>query len=443
MSNQSIEELDIEELELLLQQKKILAKNNIAFPDVTVKGAIKSTLANTEHLMSHCGISIRHNEMTKEIEIEIPGIYLHADTAMNAARGYIRSYAHEHGMPVGELDAYIATIANKNSYHPVRDWLNAQEWDGQDRLGDYYDTIICGSNSQQSGNVLKETLMRKWALALVASLYEPQFSMEGVLCLYGRQGIGKTTWAYGLIPKEYGNRWIKDAVALDVHNKDSVMKAVGTWITELGELDSTFKKSDLEALKAWITEKQDVIRPPYERSANKYTRRTVFYATLNTLEFLNDDENRRFWVLDVDSFRFPRYDLAQFWAQMRELYQTVRPQCQDPESRITNNEWGWFLTPQERAQLQKSQAPFRTVDPVIEKLSTHVVAPKHMKTIRGESLNITQILERCGMDRVTKRETTAGGKWLREQGHRPDGTKKYTVEIVDQTRKLPILKVVD
>ena len=435
--------LSIEELEKLLEQKKAAAVNNIVFPDTTTKGIVKSTLANAETLMAHYGISIRHNEMSKELEIEIPGIDLHPDTAINAARGYIRSYAHEQGMPVGELDGYIATIANKNSYHPVRDWLDAQEWDGKDRLPDYYDTIICGANSQSAGNQLKETLMRKWALALVAGLYEPQFSMEGVLCLYGRQGIGKTSWAYGLIPKEFGNRWIKDAVALDVHSKDSVMKAVGTWITELGELDSTFKKSDLEALKAWITEKQDVIRPPYERSANKYARRTGFYATLNTLEFLNDDENRRFWVLDVDAFRFPEYDLAQFWAQIKVLYQAVAPICQDPKSRQANDEWGWFLTPDERKLLQQSQNPFRTVDPVIEKLSTHIVAPQLMKTVKGETLNITQILERCGLDRVTKKETTIGGKWLREQGFKSDRSKKYTVEIVDQTRSLPHLKVVD
>ena len=435
--------LSIEQLEQLLEEKRLaLVNGDIIFPDMAGK-RIKSTLANTETLLQHCGVVIKHNEMTKEIEITIPGVVLHPDTAINAARGYIRSFAHEHNMPVGELDAFIATIANKNSYHPVRDWLNAQEWDGQDRLANYYNTIQCGANSQLAGNQLKETLMRKWALALVASLYEPQFSMEGVLCLYGRQGIGKTSWAYGLIPREFGNQWIKDAVALDVHNKDSVMKAVGTWITELGELDSTFKKSDMEALKAWITEKQDVIRPPYERSANKYTRRTGFYATLNTLEFLNDDENRRFWVLDVDHFTFPEYDLAQFWAQIQTIYHSVSVICRDPRSRVARNEWGWFLTPEERDLLQNSQRPFKTVDPVIEKLSTHVVAPQHMKTIKGETLNITQILERCGMDRVTKRETTAGGRWLREQGHKPDGQKKYTVEIVDQTKIVPHLKIVE
>ena len=66
-----------------------------------------------------------------------------------------------------------------------------------------------------------------------------------------------------------------------------------------------------------------------------------------------------------------------------------------------------------------------------------------MKTIRGETLNITQILERCGMDRVTKRETTVGGKWLRDQGFVPNWQKLYTVEIVDQVKGLPFLKVVD
>ena len=83
--------LSIEELEKLLEQKKAAAVNNIVFPDTTTKGIVKSTLANAETLMAHYGISIRHNEMSKELEIEIPGIDLHPDTAINAARGYIRS----------------------------------------------------------------------------------------------------------------------------------------------------------------------------------------------------------------------------------------------------------------------------------------------------------------------------------------------------------------
>jgi hypothetical protein len=147
--------------------------------------------------------------------------------------------------------------------------------------------------------------------------------------------------------------------------------------------------------------------------------------------------------LDVEAFRFPEYDLAQFWAQIRVLYDAVRPLCQDPRSRTATQEWGWFLTPHERDLLQQSQNPFRTVDPVIEKLSDHVVAPQLMKTVRGETLYITEILERCGVDRVTKRETTVGGRWLREQGHRCDRQKRYTVEIVDQVKTVPHLKIVD
>ena len=152
---------------------------------------------------------------------------------------------------------------------------------GKDRLPEYYGSIILADL-----NPMKEVMMRKWALSLVAALYHPNFSCEGVLTFSGKQGQGKTIWVEELIPQEYHNIWNKDAVTLDVNNKDSLFKALSYWITELGELDSTFKKSDIEALKGFITEKVDMIRSPYDRKANKYPRRTVFYATVNDDEFL-------------------------------------------------------------------------------------------------------------------------------------------------------------
>ena len=435
-----IEDLTPQEIEDFLKMKAEEAQK-IVFLEVTARNVIKSTRTNVETLLQHYNITIHYNEMTKEIEIDIPGTNFHKDTELNSKVSHLVDLAKQNDFNItrNDLDGVIGLIASDNAYHPVREWIDAVEWDGQDRLPEYYATVNLGANSRLAGTTLKETLMRKWALSLAAALYHDDFSCEGVLCLHGRQGIGKTSWAYGLVPR-MGRYWIKDAVALDVHNKDSVTKAVSTWITELGELDATFKKSDLEGIKAWVTEKIDVIRPPYERKANKYSRRTAFYATLNTLEFLNDDENRRFWVLDVDSFARPEFDLQQFWAQMRVLYHAVVPGMQDS---ITTGEYGWYLTPQERARLQTSQQPFKTVDPVEERLSVHVVLPKMMRTARGETLTVTQILERCGVDRITKKETIVGGRWLRQQGFVSDAQRKFIVEIVDQVKTLPHLRVVD
>jgi putative DNA primase/helicase len=250
----------------------------------------------------------------------------------------------------------------------------------------------------------------------VAALYDDNFSCEGVLCLYGEQAAGKTSWCLSLMPTENQSLWFKDAVALDVGNKDSLTKSLGTWITELGEIDATFRKSDIEALKGFITERVDVIRPPYERTANRYRRRTVFIGTMNKLKFLQDDQNRRFWPINVTSVHYADFDIGQFWAEVKQMYQDIKPKCATPQLRKINNEYGWFLTPEERELLDRTQTVFKSDDPIEELLANRVM-PKHQGMGQEEWLNCTAILDRCGWGRATKRDLDIVGRWCRQQGY--------------------------
>lgn len=282
--------------------------------------------------------------------------------------------------------------------------------------------------------------MRKWALSAVAALYHPNFSCEGVLTLTGNQGVGKTSWAFGLLPRERSGEWIKDGVTLDMGNKDTAIKALGFWITELGELDATFKKSDIEALKAFITEKVDMIRTPYARVANKYGRRTVFYASVNDLEFLKDSENRRFWVLEVESFKYPQFDIAQFWAQMKQEYLAIATLIATPEDRQKNNEWGWFMSPTEREQLASSQQRFKTPNSIDEMLSNRVLQAQDSRTGYKRKKNITAILQDCGIMSPTQAQMNQAGKWLRAAGYQPDRQKLYEVDMVEDVQEHLVLQ---
>jgi putative DNA primase/helicase len=325
---------------------------------------------------------------------------------------------------------FITMVASNNAYHPVRDWIDTIEWDGVDRLAEFVDTVVL-----KTDNELKSTIMRKWALSAVAALYHPGFSCEGVLTLTGNQGVGKTSWAFGLLPRERAGEWIKDGVTLDMGNKDTSIKALGFWITELGELDATFKKSDIEALKAFITEKIDMIRTPYSRVANKYGRRTVFYASVNELEFLKDSENRRFWVLEVDRFQFPQFDVAQFWAQIKQEYLAICDLVATPEDRTRNNEWGWFLSPRERQQLSDSQQRFKTVNTIDELLSNRVLEFANSRVQHKKKMNITAILQDCGITMPNQQQMNQAGKWLRTAGYQPDRSKHYEVDIVPNVQE--------
>jgi len=431
MDNIDLSTLTPEQLAVLADQVAEAKLNlQLVLPDTTGRGQGRPTLDNTDAVLRHYGIVVRHNEMTKEMDIDIPNTHFNTDTAQNARLAHIKMLARKHELNPADIYEHLTIVANANSYHPVRDWIDTLEWDGRDRLADYYASV-----NLVHDNPMKETMMRKWALSLVAALYHPNFSCEGVLTFSGEQGQGKTIWVEELIPPQYHNVWNKDAVIIDTKNKDTTSKALGYWITELGEIDATFRRSDIEALKAFITEKVDVIRPPYERTANKYPRRTVFYATVNEQEFLQDTQNRRFWVLEVAGFDLGRIDTHQFWAQMRQEYESIRNRIGSGAERKRNNEWGWFMSPQERAQMQVLQEAHKAVDPVEETLESRIITnslARQAKAGLTESLNVTEILRRCGQYPIGKRETNIGARWLRRNGFRSDRQKRYDVLILAQ-----------
>ena len=412
------------ELEAIKQQQRL------PFIHVKSNGTPRGTIENFHILLNHYNITIRYNEMTKEPEIEIPGDRSHADVSANSKIAHLISLANMHGFPKGDVLDMVIKVAGDNAYHPVRNWIDQQAWDGQDRLQEFVDTVVL-----KTENPIKAVIMRKWALSAVAALYHPNFSCEGVLTFTGNQGVGKTSWAFGLLPRERSGEWIKDGVTLDMGNKDTAIKALGFWITELGELDATFKKSDIEALKAFITEKIDMIRTPYSRVANKYGRRTVFYASVNELEFLKDSENRRFWVLEVERFQFPQFDVAQFWAQIKQEYLAIRGLITTLEDCTRNNEWGWFLSPSERQQLADSQQRFKTVNTIDELLSNRVLEFANSRVQHKKKMNITAILQDCGIMMPNQQQMNQAGKWLRTAGYQPDRSKHYEVDIVPDVQE--------
>lgn len=424
MSNQ-IETITAK-IDALMQRKNYIQQQQqqqLPFIHTKSNGTPLGTYENFEVLLKHYGITIRYNEMTKEEEIDIPGNTGHDDLSMNSKTMTLVSLAHRHGYPKSDTIDMITLAASQNAYHPVRDWIDAQVWDGTSRLQTYYDSIIL-----KEPNPMKETMMRKWALSLVSALYHPNFSCEGVLTLSGSQGLGKTTWVEELLPKEYSKIWTKDGVVLDMRNKDTLLKALCSWIVELGELDATFKKSDIEALKGFITEKTDVIRPPYARTANKYTRRTVFYATVNETNFLQDDENRRFWVLSVAGFKTGLLDSAQFWAEMKQLYLSVKDKIGSAASRQEHNEWGWFMSPSERAKMKPLQEDFKVPDPIEQTLERYL-KPSNQLSMSAEWMNATEILERCSRNNINRRDLIITTKWLAKHDYKRDRMKKWLVEI--------------
>lgn len=364
----------------------------------------KATIENFEAMISFYKIKILENLMTRDIEIEIPGIAKTEGKAENAFHGMLLSLCVLNKFAVGNIDPFIVTIAHKHSYHPVRDWLNTiPEWDGHDRVQNILDSVL-DIEYFQGVEKLPRILLTKWLVSCVAAVMAKSYRGRGVLTFQGAQEIGKTSFFRSIVPREHFENWFKDGVHLDTKDKDSVKRVISYWIVELGEIEGMFKK-EISALKAFITSDEDVLRLPYERKSEKYPRRTILCATVNDPNFLNDPTgSSRFWVLTAKSIKYNHdIDISQLWAQALFHYRGGMP---------------WWLEGQEKDWLILSNANFYELDTHAELIKIkYDMEVLNLNEAKTRTMLATEVVMELGL-RVEPKETKAVARALRGLGVR-------------------------
>ncbi|XIX53138.1 VapE domain-containing protein [Escherichia coli] len=262
----------------------------------------------------------------------------------------ILSLAALNRLPMSNIEGHIKTIAVRNTYNPVRDFINQREWDGRSRFADLLNTI---STPDDYSRDLLAMLVRRWLLSAVAAAYlEAGFWSKGVLVFQGEQSLGKTAWFKALLPPDNRNL-VKVGATIDPGNKDSVVSAISHWLVELGELDATFRKADIAKLKAFISQDRDDLRRPYDRLESKYQRRTVFFASVNPKHFLADDTgNVRWWTIPVTAVNYEHgIDTQQLWAEVLSWFEAGER---------------WWLDRDEEAMLEVVNEQHGQTDPIEE-----------------------------------------------------------------------------
>jgi len=362
------------------------------FPDIGSNGP-KLTELNVEALLNKFNIKMRYNLISKEIDCDVPGKSFSNDNYANAVNVYIRSLAAVHGLPQTNIDAFIDAVAFKNEWNPVSDWISSAPWDGNVRVGELVDTIQAADGYPES---LKSTLIVRWLISAVAAAYDDDFRNRGVLVLQGAQGIGKTTWLRTIT---HNKAWFGEGQVLDPADKDNVTEAISKWIVELGELEGTMKY-DMPRLKAFLTRTYDEIRRPFARKASKYSRRTVFAGTVNSMLFLADETgNDRFWCIPCAKITQPKdIDMQQLWAEVKYYYE---------------NGEQWWLTADENKLLIAQNKDFESSEPIDEMIDSTFdwTAAQSSWTYR----TTTQLLIECGIREPKKSQTTKAGIYIKSR----------------------------
>lgn len=218
-------------------------------------------------------------------------------------------------------DAYTAN-AKQNAYHPVRDYLDALAWDGEDHISALTDYIYSSDPPivyrDGSSASLHHVYFYRWLIGAVAKVYAGE--QNPMLVMDGGQGIGKSTLVRWLCPlAEY---FLEGPI--NVADKDSDVRLMSCWVWEVSELDATTRKADQSALKAFITKQVVSVRKAYGRHDTKKPAMCSLIGTVNnTTGFLADESgSRRFMITKLDRIdrKYQTLDLDQIWAQAKQLY---------------------------------------------------------------------------------------------------------------------------
>ncbi len=251
-------------------------------------------------------------------------------------------------------------------FDPFRDYLdNLPEWDGID----YVDLLAQTVRTTQPLHFAK--CLKKWMVAMVASLIDMNVMNQTAIILSGAQGIGKTTWFHTILPIEF-QEYIHEGYIL-TKDKETNVKISECVLILMDELENLSDKS-MDGIKQLMTQKGTSMRRAYTTISQYYRKRASFAGTVNRKHFLKDlTGNRRFLCFEAKSINLKHnIPINQLFAQLLYLYRA---------------DFQFWFDEDEIEELNRMNAEFRDVSVEEEAFINHF--DKCSIEEEGESLFLT------------------------------------------------------
>lgn len=298
---------EVEEKELELEQsgkkKKAKAKNN--------------NVDEIVDALSLLGYEFAYNELSKELEFckDEAGPFILDDYVYSQI--LVQLWREGYNVKESTLQRIIVG-AMAESYHPIKQYFDSlPKWDGIDHISKLAETVIIDDMGLDLKQKWPEYL-RKWLVACAAQATIEKATNHSCLVLMGAQGKGKTTFLNALCPVELSH--LSFTGHINVTEKDTYNLLAERLIINID--DQLDIMGDLRKLKSMFTLEKVVNRKAYAKFSPSRPRIASFVASVNSTEFLTDDENRRylvFSILDINLKELTTINRTQLWAQIKYL----------------------------------------------------------------------------------------------------------------------------
>ena len=295
------------------------------------------------------GSILRPRLNLRTMEIECDGIPISEEIFENLNVTMVK----DHGLKFrkGDLQSTIRAIARNDAFDPLYAYLSALGSEETEVLSDDEWARIA-QLALGLGDGWSQTVVQKWLLSAVSRVISPGCKVDYALMLYGKQGIGKSSFF-----RELAGDYFTDSMGGLDHIKDDLMILHKAWIAEWSEADQVFVGANkAERIKRFVSAQDDTFRAPYGRTSQTYKRRSVIVGTTNRDDWANDPTgNRRFPVLKptVIDTEWIRENRDRIWA--RAVVEHRRGGA-------------WWFTKEEEAVISQQAQEFAPLTPIVEEV---------------------------------------------------------------------------
>lgn len=283
----------------------------IFFPDLTEDGKPRPTMTNAAVAITGLGIQCRKDLFHEKTLVAGEPINQWvgdlSDDIVQMIRKIIRYRFGFDPNKNNTVDACVQ-LSLEHQFDPVLDYLDSLQWDGTARLETWLARYMGAADTE-----LNRAIGRLTLVAAVRRAYSPGTKFDQIIVLEGPEGRGKST----AIEILAGRDNFSDQKILGLHDREQQEAMAGIWLYEIADLTG-MRKAEIEHVKAFASRTVDRARPVYGRFRVDRPRRTIFFATTNSDDYLRSETgNRRFWPIQTGRIDLAglRQDRDQLWAE--------------------------------------------------------------------------------------------------------------------------------